>query len=520
MQSLFRKCLVVAVVSIFCVTVHGQKKKRSPAPAPVTKEKAASATTNPPSPSARSGPKPYKDVITSKAISSRGLFTVHKIEDRYLFEIPDTLFGRDLLIVGRISKGGADIRGNMLGYGGDQINEALVRFEKGPNNRIFLKTPSYSERAFDTSSNGMFRSLSNSSLLSIAAAFEIKAYHYTDTTEKLSDAAVIDLTDFLSGDNEFLYFSAPAKANLKLSSYQADKSYVADVRSFPTNIEIRAVKTYTRSAAGGSSTAATGAKPGNATLELNSSIVLLPEKPMQPRYYDDRVGYFNTGFVDYDANPHGIKRVSLITRWRLEPKPEDMEKYKRGELVEPAKPIIFYIDPNAPKIWVPYLIQGVEDWRVAFEKAGFKNAISAKEAPVDDPEWSLDDARHSAIVYKPSDIPNASGPHVHDPRSGEILESHINWYHNVMEVVRNWYLIQAGASDPRAQKLKFDDELMGQLIRFVSSHEVGHTLGLRHNFGASSTVPVEKLRDKVPAIHNDNRKCHRGKKVCRCGECT
>jgi len=195
MQSLFRKCLVVAVVSIFCVTVHGQKKKRSPAPAPVTKEKAASATTNPPSPSARSGPKPYKDVITSKAISSRGLFTVHKIEDRYLFEIPDTLFGRDLLIVGRISKGGADIRGNMLGYGGDQINEALVRFEKGPNNRIFLKTPSYSERAFDSSSNGMFRSLSNSSLLSIAAAFEIKAYHYTDTTEKLSDAAVIDLTD-------------------------------------------------------------------------------------------------------------------------------------------------------------------------------------------------------------------------------------------------------------------------------------------------------------------------------------
>jgi hypothetical protein len=237
---------------------------------------------------------------------------------------------------------------------------------------------------------------------------------------------------------------------------------------------------------------------GNATVELNSSMVLLPAVPMQPRYFDPRVGYFTTSVTDFDADPQGVKRISMITRWRLEPKPEDMEKYKRGELVEPAKPIIFYIDPATPAKWRKYLIMGVNDWQAAFEQAGFKNAIMAKMAPTpqEDSTWSIDDARFSAIVYKPSEIPNASGPHVHDPRSGEIIESHINWYHNVMRLLRNWYFVQASPNDPRARKMQFSDELMGDLIRFVSSHEVGHTLGLRHNFGSSSAYPVEKLRDK------------------------
>ena len=192
-------------------------------------------------------------------------------------------------------------------------------------------------------------------------------------------------------------------------------------------------------------------------------------------------------------------KLSIISRrWRLEPKPEDMEKYKRGELVEPAKPIVYYIDPTTPKKWIPYLMQGVNDWQVAFERAGFKNAIMAKEAPdpSDQPNWSLQDARHSAIVYKPSSLANAAGPIITDPRSGEILESHINWYHNLMSILHDWYMIQCGAVDPRAQKMKFDDDLMGELIRSVCAHEVGHSLGLTHNFGSSSMVPVEKLRDR------------------------
>jgi hypothetical protein len=226
-------------------------------------------------------------------------------------------------------------------------------------------------------------------------------------------------------------------------------------------------------------------------------MILLPKVPMQPRYFDPRVGYFSTGYTDFDLNRQGVERVRMITRWRLEPKPEDVEKYKRGELVEPQKPIVFYIDPATPKQWISYLMQGVDDWQVAFEKAGFKNAIFGRVAPSNDPEWYIENPKYSAIVYKPSDVANASGPHVNDPRSGEILESHINWYHNVMNLLRNWYFVQAAAVDPRARTLKFNDSLMGQLIRFVSSHEVGHTLGLRHNFGSSSTVPVEKLRDKA-----------------------
>ncbi|MBK8088928.1 MAG: zinc-dependent metalloprotease [Chitinophagaceae bacterium] len=288
------------------------------------------------------------------------------------------------------------------------------------------------------------------------------------------------------------------KRQLSLGGIQPDKSFISGIRSFPLNIEIRTVRTYMRTPAQQQGQQSFGPAPGApATYELNSSLVLLPKTPMKSRHFDSRVGYFATGFVDFDANPQGVKSTAMITRWRMEPKAEDIEKYKRGELVEPKNPIIYYIDPATPKKWVPYLIQGVNDWQVAFEKAGFKNAIIAKEAPKNDPEWSMEDARHNVIVYKPSDIANAMGPHVHDPRSGEIMETHISWYHNIMEILHSWYMVQTSAVDPKARSMQLDDELMGQLIRFVSSHEVGHTLGLRHNFGSSSTVPVEKLRDNA-----------------------
>jgi Met-zincin/Domain of unknown function (DUF5117) len=330
-------------------------------------------------------------------------------------------------------------------------------------------------------------------LCSQPAAFEIKALG------KDSSGAVIDITDYISGDNDVLHFSSSLKTFLRVGAIQADKSYVVNVKSYPINIEIKTVKTYGRSAGPPGAAGAAPAPSGNLTVELNSSFVLLPKVPMQARHFDARVGYFTVGYTDFDANPQGVKSIRLAKRWRLEPKDGDMEKYKRGELVEPKKPIIFYIDPATPKKWVPYLMQGVDDWKGAFEKAGFKNAIMAKLAPTkeEDSTWSLDDARNSAIVYKPSDIPNASGPSISDPRSGEIMESHINWYHNVMQLLHNWYMVQAAAVDPTARKMKYDDELMGQLIRFVSSHEVGHTIGLRHNFGSSSTVPVDNLRNKA-----------------------
>lgn len=441
---------------------------------------------------APSVPKPYKEVITAKAVTRTGFFKVHKIEDKYFFEIPDRLLGRDILVVNRISKAQA---GN--GYAGDQIGENVIRFEKGPNNKLFLRTISYSVYSKDSSAS-MFASVNNSNIQPIAAAFDIKAYAVEQP------GCVIDMTDFINGDNEILYFSSSAKSQAKIGALQADKSYTVKVSPYPMNIEITAVKTYGRAPGAPTGNLAAllsgiGGGSGNMTVELNSSLVLLPETPMQARYFDRRVGFFNVGYTDFDANPQGVKSIRIIKRWRLEPKDEDIEKYKRGELVEPKKPIIFYIDPATPKKWIPYLIQGVNDWQAAFEKAGFKNAIIGKMAPTrdEDSTWSLEDARNSAIVYKPSPIANASGPSVADPRSGEIIESHINWYHNVMELIRDWYMIQAGLSDTRARKMEFPDELMGELIRFVSSHEVGHTLGLRHNFGSSSTVPVENLRNKT-----------------------
>jgi len=458
---------------------------------PQTAATDSTRTNGPGGPRATSGIRPYKDIITDKAVTSIGFIKAHKVDDKYYFEISNEILGRDILVVNRISQTQAG-----TGYGGDQIGQNVIRFEKGPNNKIFIRTISYDVYAKDSTSS-MFSSVANSNLQPISFSFDIKAFG------KDSASFVVDITDFVNGDNDVLYFSSGAKTSRRLGSLQADKSYIVGVKPYPINVELTSVKTYGRTPAppttAGGNRGGGGQATGNLTIELNSSLVLLPKEPMQARYFDARVGYFTVGYTDFDANPQGVKDVIIAKRWRLEPKDGDMEKYKRGELVEPSKPIVFYIDPATPKKWIPYLIQGVNDWQKAFEKAGFKNAIIGKMAPTkaEDSTWSLEDARNSAIVYKPSDIANASGPSIADPRSGEIMESHINWYHNVMELIRNWYMIQAANSDPRARQMVFPDELMGQLIRFVSSHEVGHTLGLRHNFGSSSSVPVENLRNKA-----------------------
>ncbi|GAC1421243.1 MAG: zinc-dependent metalloprotease [Flavisolibacter sp.] len=440
------------------------------------------------------GPKPYSEIINSNAKTSRGLFITHRLDDKYYLEIPDTLINREILIVNRISKAPAGTRAGNLGYAGDQIAENVIIFEKGPNNKIFLRSISYQEVGRDSA--GMYQSVRNSNLQPIAAAFDIKAFSYDSLSHQRG--SVIEMTDYLMGDNEILFFDNRIKRALGIIQYQRENSYIIDVRAFPNNIEIQTTKSYIRTPLGASGTSVFSMASGSpTTFELNSSMVLLPKIPMKPRYYDPRIGYFSTGYTDYDANPQGIEEIRMITRWRLEPKPEDINKYLSGVLVEPQKQIVYFIDPATPRKWVPYIIQGVNDWNIAFEKAGFKNAIIAKMAPVNDSTWSIEDASHSAIVYKPSEVSNASGPHIHDPRSGEILETHINWYHNVMNLVRNWYFIQTAAVDPMARMLHFSDTLMGQLIRYISAHEVGHTLGLRHNFGASSTVPVEKLRNKA-----------------------
>ena len=443
----------------------------------------------------RQGPRPYKEIITDKAVSKKGLFTVHKVDDKYYFEVHDSIMGREILAVTRYVR----IAGGGGKYGGEEVNTQSIKLEKGPSNNVFLRVVTLISTA--DSSNTISRAVKNSNLDPIGYSFPISA------VSKDSSGVVLDVSDFFKGDNQIVSLDPNDKRQFNLTALLPDRSYIQSISTFPINTEIKTVKTYSASSGGGfpgiSIPGSGGAslpaalRAGVVTIELNTSMLLLPNVPMNRRLFDSRVGYFADRFVVYSDQQQAVENQTFAVRWRLEPKPEDMEKYKRGELVEPAKQIVYYIDPATPKQWVKPLIDGINDWQVAFEKAGFKNAIVGKEWPVNDPTMSLEDARFSVIRYFASDIENAYGPQVHDPRSGEILESHIGWYHNVMKLLHDWYMVQTAAVDPKARKMKFDDELMGQLIRFVSSHEVGHTLGLRHNMGSSSKTPVENLRNKA-----------------------
>src|SRR5579871_5401220 len=474
---------LLIIAALGCLSVNAQDKKPATTPP-------ANGAAQPPAAPAKTGPKPYKEIITDKAKTTKGLFTIHKVEDKWYFEIPDSLFGREILAITRTAKTATG-----AGYGGEEANEQVLRFEKGPDNKIFIRVAFYVNVASDTLP--IYQAVKNSNVEPIAAAFDVKALG------KDSTGVVIDVTDFFKGDNQVVSLSPSEKRAYNLSAPSSDRSYINYIKTFPLNTEVRVTRTYSASTPPSglslfpSASLRAAAEAGAVTLEMNTSMVILPKTPYRRRFYDERVSYFSDGYTNYGLDAQKSQSERFITRWRLEPKPEDVEKMKRGELVEPQKPIVYYIDPATPVKWRKYLKLGIEDWQKAFEKAGFKNAIIAKDWPENDSTMSLEDARFSVIRYFASDIENAYGPNVHDPRSGEIIESHIGWYHNVMNLLRDWYLIQTAAVDPRARKIKFDDSLMGQLIRFVSSHEVGHTLGLPHNMGSSSATPVEKLRDKA-----------------------
>ncbi|HEY4064957.1 MAG TPA: zinc-dependent metalloprotease [Puia sp.] len=488
-----KKAMLVASAILFATTISLPvfSQRRQPTPAPTT----PTDTTKPRIPGfpgfnlPKPGPKPYKDVITDKAITHHGLFTVHKVDEKWYFEIPDSLLLREFMAITRFSKtGGGGV------YGGELANQQTLEWEKGPSNVLFLRVVTLVNVADST--NNIYKAVTNSNVNPITAAFDIRAYG------KDSSSVVIDVTDYFKGDNQVVSIPSAVKGRMRLGGLAMDRSYIQHINTFPINTEIRSVKTFNTGGGGLSSPfAALFSSPSDAagavTIELNTSLILLPATPMRKRLFDRRVGFFADDYVVYSDEQQKVDNEEFIVRWRLEPKPGDMEKWKRGELVDPAKPIIYYIDPATPKKWRPYLIQGINDWQQAFEKAGFRHAIEAREWPEGDSTMSLEDARYSVLRYFASNVENAYGPNIHDPRSGEILESHIGWYHNIMELLHDWYMIQTAAVDPKARTMHLNDSLMGQLIRFVSSHEVGHTLGLRHNMGSSSTVPVEKLRDKA-----------------------
>ena len=422
--------------------------------------------------------KPSKDKaksfasIVSEASKDDGLFNVYQKDDKYYYEIPDSLLGRDMLMVTRISKMAVSIP-----LSSHKMNEQVLRWEK-KNKNILLREASFVNFASD--SLPIKTAVVNSNFEPIIFKFKIEARNDS------LNSSLIDVTSLFNTDVKSLGYPQRSRKSNKLTSMDTKLSYIESVKSYPENIEARHVKTYRSS----------DNESGFVSMELNNSMILLPIKPMKRRYFDERVGWFTTSQTDYGIDNQEAKTIKYLDRWRLEVKDEDIEKFKAGELVEPKKPIVYYIDPGTPKKWRKYLKQGIEDWQVAFEAAGFKNAIIAKDPPSkdEDPDWSPEDVRYSVVRYLASPSLNANGPHTSDPRSGEIIESDINWYHNVMKLLRNWLFVQTAAVNPDARKTEFKNEVMGELIRFVSSHEVGHTLGLPHNFGSSSAYPVDSLR--------------------------
>jgi hypothetical protein len=430
---------------------------------------------------AEPNPRPYARVVTREANTRNGLFKVHRIGNRLLFEIPRKELGKDQLLVSEIAKTTLGV-----GYGGQALNNRVLRWERR-DNRVLLRGVSYQVVATDTTSP-MVGAVQAANVQPIISVFNVEAYGP-------DSSMVIDVTRMFT---QVPLELSPAQRISPRAQLDANRSFIERGVSFPDNVNVETTLTFNNPPAPGGGGGGGGQPQGgfgqqgttapSATVVMNYSFHKLPEVAMKPRLCDSRVGYFSQTVLDYSRPEHRAQERCYISRYRLE------KKDAEAPLSEPVKPIVYYIDRNTPKEWVPYLIKGIEDWQPAFEAAGFKNAILGKLAP-NDPDWSPEDARYSVIRWLPSTTENASGPSVRDPRSGEILNAHIQFYHNVMTLGRTWYYTQVAALDPRARTFPLPEALMGELIRYVAAHEVGHTLGFQHNMKASSAYAIDSIRN-------------------------
>ena len=423
--------------------------------------------------------KEYSEVITSEAKTDEGLFTTHFVGDKLYYEIPLDLMEKDMLLVSRIAGVPAGFGGGYINAG-SKVNEQVVRWYKRGDN-IDMKVVSFENQSEEESP--IYKSVAANNFFPILFSSKIAAYN------KEKNTAVIQVNDLFEQEVNAINAITPSlKKRYKVKKLDKSRSFIQEVHSYPQNVEVKHVMTYEAEEPPERDQA------GTITMLMNQSMVLLPEDKMQPRLADDRVGWFSVKKIDYNSEELKADDYEIIRRWRLEPK--DPEAYKRGELVEPKKPIVYYLDPATPEKWRPYFKQGIEDWNTAFEKAGFKNAIIAKDPPTkeEDPEFSPEDVRYSVVRYVASTTRNAMGPSVIDPRTGEIIESDIIWYHNHLRSYRNRFMIEAGAQNPAARTLKTPEAEIGEMMRMVIAHEVGHALGLPHNMKASSAYPTDSLR--------------------------
>ena len=421
----------------------------------------------------------YADFVTKKTTTDEGLFKVHNTDNKFMYEIPKTYFGKEMLLVTRIKDIPAGLGGGYVNAG-SKINTQVVVWEEFQN-KILLKVKSYNAVAND--SLPIYKSVKANNLEPILFAFDIA------TQNQDSTAVLVDVTKFFTSDIQAISpLPDSYRKRYKVKRLDASRSFINSIKSYPENIEV--VQDFTFDAAEPPSNSSTN----TITIRVNQSMIVLPEDKMMPRVYDERVGYFSIKNVDYSSEALKADEKKYIRRWRLEPK--DINAYNRGELVEPIKPIVYYLDPGTPDKLKKYIKQGVDDWAKVFETAGFKNAIMAKYPPTEeeDPEFSMEDVRYSSIRYVASTTRNATGPSVSDPRTGEILESDIIWYHNHLRSYRNRYLLETGAANPSARTLDTPAEEIGEMMRMVISHEVGHALGLPHNMAASYAYPVDSLR--------------------------
>ena len=427
---------------------------------------------------ASSGPRAYADVVPSEAESDIGLFTVHRVDGSVLYEIPDSLLGRDMLLISRIAQTPTDMSPFL--NAGSKVGEQVLRWERRED-RVLLRRYTFERIADD--SLPVAQSVASNNFAPILMSFELEAIGPD------SQSVVVDVTDLFETDVAAISgLNRGQRQSWGVRALDRDRTFVDYARAYPLNVDVRHTLTFA------ANEPPSNAQTGTISMQMHQSMVLLPAEPMRVRYADPRVGWFSIERVNFGLDEQKAASQEIIRRWRLEPR--DPEAYARGELVEPVKPIVYYLDPATPAKWRPYMRAGIEDWQAAFEAAGFKNAVVARDAPTpeEDPEWSPEDVRYSTVRWVANLTRNAVGPSVSDPRSGEIIESDVIWYHNHMRSYRNRLMIETGAANPEARTLRQPDELVGETMRQVIAHELGHALGLPHNMIASSAFPVDSLR--------------------------